>query len=153
MHASVHVITRLLPPYNTQLTRDGRLSSISRLHCCWRRLIKLRVRVRATSQLAACRQSVHDHDNHHGYFQLKPCGSIPYVIYLLWREDGLVSYEYSQVVWSDYRRDFGLDIEFNDHLQIVIANNYNTIAIFTLIKIRLFSFPQCLHLQLSDNGF
>jgi hypothetical protein len=36
---------------------------------------------------------------------------------------------------SDYRRGFGLDIGFIDHLQVVTTNNYNTIAISTLYKI------------------
>jgi hypothetical protein len=46
---------------------------------------------------------------------------------------------------SEYRRGFGLDIGFIDHLRVVITNNYNIIAISTLYKMTLFSNPQCLH--------
>jgi hypothetical protein len=35
----------------------------------------------------------------------------------------------------DYRRGFGLVIAFIDHLQVVIANNYNTIADFQTLQI------------------
>jgi hypothetical protein len=52
--------------------------------------------------------------------------------------------EYCHVVWSDYRRGFGLDIGFIDYLQVAIACNYNPIAIFTLYKITTSLFqPAC----------
>jgi hypothetical protein len=41
------------------------------------------------------------------------------------------------IVWSDYRRGFGLDIGFIGHLQVVTTNKYNTIAISTIYKITL----------------
>jgi hypothetical protein len=53
---------------------------------------------------------------------------------------------YCQCYICESRRGFGLDIEFTDHLQVVITNNYNTIAISTLYKSKLsISSPQCLH--------
>jgi hypothetical protein len=51
-----------------------------------------------------------------------------------------ILHSYCHIVWSDYRRGFGLAIGFVDHLQVVTTNNYNTIAISTLYKITL-SFP------------
>jgi hypothetical protein len=42
----------------------------------------------------------------------------------------------------DYRRGFGLDIRFIDHLQVVTTNDYNTLALSTLYKITP-SFPAC----------
>jgi hypothetical protein len=54
--------------------------------------------------------------------------------------------QYCHVVLSDYRRGFGLDIGFIDHLQAVTTDNYNTIAISTLYKITLSLFClQCLY--------
>jgi hypothetical protein len=44
---------------------------------------------------------------------------------------------YYHIVWSDYRRGFGLDIGFIDHLKVVSSNNYNTIAISKLYKFAL----------------
>jgi hypothetical protein len=35
----------------------------------------------------------------------------------------------------DYRRGFGLEIEFIDHLQVVIICNYNIIANFHILQI------------------
>jgi hypothetical protein len=36
---------------------------------------------------------------------------------------------------SDYRRGFGLEFGFIDHLQVVTTNNYNTIANFHTLQI------------------
>jgi hypothetical protein len=36
---------------------------------------------------------------------------------------------------SDYWRDFGLEVGFFDHLQVVTTNNYNTIANFHTLQI------------------
>jgi hypothetical protein len=47
----------------------------------------------------------------------------------------IMKYFYCHVVWSDYRRGFGFDIGFTDHLQVVITNTHNTIAHFHTLQI------------------
>jgi hypothetical protein len=52
---------------------------------------------------------------------------------------------YCHTVWSEYRRGFGMDIGFTDHLntQVVSTLNYSVIADFrTLLG---FSSPHYLH--------
>jgi hypothetical protein len=47
---------------------------------------------------------------------------------------------------SDYRRGFGLDIGFIDHLQVVTTNNYDIVADFHTLQITTAhakSFPAC----------
>jgi hypothetical protein len=63
------------------------------------------------------------------------------LLWKVWNSKHQLLLDYCQVnivtCMSDYRRGFGLDIGFIDYLQVVTANNYNTIAISTLYKIML----------------